>query len=70
MKTEAKWRSIITKAPAIISVLDSKGNVLFLNKSHPPKNASDMVGVSAHEFLAPDREQILHSALDLGFQSW
>ncbi len=67
VKTEAKWRSILTKAPAIISVLDSKGNVLFLNKSHPPKNASDMVGTSAHEFLAPDKKQVLQSALDQAF---
>jgi PAS domain S-box-containing protein len=67
VKTEAKWRSIITKAPAIISVLDSKGSILFLNKSHPPHNATDMVGTSAYEFLAPDQEQVLQSALDRAF---
>ncbi|MGD0081428.1 MAG: PAS domain S-box protein [Methanoregula sp.] len=66
-KTEAKWRSILTKAPATISVLDRKGNVLFLNKSHPPKKVSDMVGTTAHEFLAPDQEQVLQSVLDRAF---
>jgi PAS domain S-box-containing protein len=62
-RSEEKWRSIITRAPVIITVVDPKGKILFINKSHPPKKPSDLVGTSAGEYLAPDLENDLENAL-------
>ncbi len=66
-RTEEKWRSIITRAPVIISVVDRKGRLLFINKTHPPKKPADLVGTSAGKYLAPDREELLFNALDRVF---
>ena len=66
-RTEAKWRSIITRAPAIISILDRNANFLFINKVHPPLTVSSLIGTSAFRILAPDQEPALRSALDRVF---
>lgn len=62
-RTEKKWRSIITKAPVIISVLDQKGKFLFINKTHPPHKPTDLVGTFAGEYLTPGVEEVLENAL-------
>lgn len=66
-RTEEKWRSIITRAPVIISVVDRKGRFLFINKTHPPKKPADLVGTSAGFYLAPSHEELLRNALDRVF---
>jgi PAS domain S-box-containing protein len=67
IRTEAKWRSIITRAPVIISILDRNANFLFINKAHPPLTVSSLIGTSAFRILAPDQEPVLRSALDRVF---
>ena len=62
--TEAKWRSIITKAPVIISVLDRTGKILFINKSHPPTKPADLTGKRAVDYLAPGQEQVMMNAIN------
>lgn len=62
-KTEAKWRAIITRAPVIISVVDRKGEFLFINKTHPPKKPADLIGTSAGAYLAPGNETLLEHSL-------
>jgi PAS domain S-box-containing protein len=62
-KTEQKWRSIITRAPVIISVADRKGKLLFINKSRPPRKPSDLIGTSAFDYLAPGQENLMENAL-------
>ena len=62
-RNEEKWRSVITRAPVIISVLDREGKFLFINKSRPPKKPSDLIGSSAGEYLAPDQQVDLENAL-------
>jgi PAS domain S-box-containing protein len=63
VRNEAKWRSIITRAPVIISVLNKQGKFLFINKSRPPHKPSDLIGTSAWEYLAPDQKDDLENAL-------
>jgi PAS domain S-box-containing protein len=62
-RTEEKWRSIITRAPVIISVLDRQGKFLFINKARPPHKPHDLIGTSAGEYLAPDQQADLENAL-------
>lgn len=62
-RTEEKWRSIITRAPVIISVIDRRGSFLFINKTHPPKKPADLTGTSAAEYLAPGQGDIMDNAL-------
>ena len=62
-RTEQKWRTIITKAPVIISVIDSAGKFLFINKTHPPKKPAELIGTDASEFLAPGDLQSKKNAL-------
>jgi PAS domain S-box-containing protein len=64
---EAKWRSIITKAPAIITILDKSGSILFINKTHPPHTPASFIGTSAYDYLTPDQKPILQSALERVF---
>lgn len=68
-RTEEKWRSIITRAPVIISVLDRKGTFLFINKSHPPRKPTDLIGTDAGAYLAPGQEDLLKKALHRVFGS-
>lgn len=65
--TEAKWRSVITRAPAFISVLDRSGTVLFINKVHPPRTPASVIGTSAYDLLTPDMKPVLQAALDRVF---
>jgi PAS domain S-box-containing protein len=67
--TEEKWRSIITRAPVIISVLDRKGRFLFINKSHPPRKPADLIGTHAGEYLAPCQKIVFENALHRVFSS-
>jgi PAS domain S-box-containing protein len=68
-RTEEKWRSIITRAPVIISVVDRHGTFLFINKSHPPRKPADLVGTDAGSYLAPGQEHILINALHRVFST-
>jgi PAS domain S-box-containing protein len=68
-RTEEKWRSIITKAPVIISVIDRKGSFLFINKTHPPKKPADLVGTGAADYLAPGQGEVMENALHRVFSS-
>jgi PAS domain S-box-containing protein len=62
-RNEEKWRSIITRAPVIISVVDPKGKFLFINKSRPPGRPLDLVGTYAGDYLAPGLDTVLENAL-------
>jgi PAS domain S-box-containing protein len=62
-KTEAKWRSVITWAPAVIMVLDRNGTILFINKPHPPFSPSQTLGKNMYEYLTPDQRSVLRGAL-------
>ena len=66
-RTEAKWRAIITRAPAFISILDRQGRILYINKAHPPNTPSSLPGTPAYRILAPDQEAELLAALDRVF---
>ena len=68
-RTEEKWRSIITRAPVIISVVDHKGDLLFINKTHPPKNPADLTGTSAAEYLTPSDTTMLENVLHRVFST-
>jgi PAS domain S-box-containing protein len=62
-RTEKKWRTIITRAPVIISVVDQQGKFLFINKSRPPHKPADLIGTSAGDYLAPGQKTELEDAL-------
>jgi PAS domain S-box-containing protein len=62
-RTEEKWRSIITRAPVIITVVDQKGKILFINKSRPPRKPPDIEGTGAGDYLTPGNGSALDNAL-------
>lgn len=68
-RTEEKWRSIITKAPVTITVVDRRGKIMFLNKTHPPKKPSDLIGTSAFDCLAPKGKAVMENALHRVFST-
>jgi PAS domain S-box-containing protein len=62
-RTERKWRAIINRAPVIISVINQKGEFLFINKTHPPRKPAELVGTRAAAYLAPGAEDRIANAL-------
>jgi PAS domain S-box-containing protein len=68
-RTEEKWRSIITKAPVTISVLDRAGRILFINKARPPKKPADLLGTDAKAYFAPDDAKAIGDALHRVFST-
>lgn len=69
VRTEAKWRAIITKAPVIISVINRAGQILFINKSRPPHKPSSLTGKRAADYLAPAEADMMEQALQRVFAS-
>jgi PAS domain S-box-containing protein len=65
--TEAKWRSITTRAPVIITIMDKKGTILFINKAHSPHSPSHYIGTSVYDYVTPEQKPVLKSALERVF---
>ncbi|NMB79619.1 MAG: PAS domain S-box protein [Methanomicrobiales archaeon] len=68
-KNEEKWRSIITKAPVFITVLDREGTILFINKCRPygKPAVQGLTGTRAADYFTPGREHLLANALNRVF---
>ncbi|HTM23113.1 MAG TPA: ATP-binding protein [Kofleriaceae bacterium] len=54
---EEVFRNLLTSAPAVISVSDPDGIMLYINRTTPERELADVVGSSIYDYLPPsDRE--------------
>jgi PAS domain S-box-containing protein len=51
--SEARWRSLVENAPAVIAMLDAEGTLLFINHTPGGPIPDELIGRCIYDWLAP-----------------
>ena len=63
-ESEDKWRSFTNNTNDIIQILDSEGEILYMNKVYPPHNLEDVIGRSVLEFMDGESKKIAKKSIE------
>lgn len=66
--SEAKFQTYVENAPNIITIVDSKGSIKYLNKVEPGTTLSDYTGKNIFDVILPEHHKNVRGALDAAFQ--
>jgi diguanylate cyclase (GGDEF)-like protein/PAS domain S-box-containing protein len=61
--SEARWRSLVENAPAIIATLDQRGIVISVNRSHANEIPTFKVGSCLYDYFPPTEDEKLARAI-------
>ena len=68
-KSEAKFRSLIENSPDIITIINVKGRLLFINHTLPNHTLENIIGSSVYQYLPDSHHEIYRNTLTYVFQT-
>ncbi|MGD1844931.1 MAG: PAS domain S-box protein [Salibacteraceae bacterium] len=64
-KSEALYRGLVENIPDMLTELDSKGKILFVNRVRPGMALKDLIGQNWFDFIADSDKQLFQTALEV-----
>jgi len=68
IQSEARWRTLITSAPAFIATVGRNGVILFLNRTPDNRSPDELIGSNLYDLLPPDDAIKTQDALKAVFE--
>ncbi|GIK40070.1 MAG: hypothetical protein BroJett011_39030 [Chloroflexota bacterium] len=68
-ESEARWRSLVESAPAVIMTVDADGRVLTANRSVSGKDIAQIIGTSMYSYLHPKYQAQVREAVEAVFRT-
>lgn len=68
IQSEARWRSLVSSAPAYIATVGRKGTLLFLNRQPNGSPADALIGRSLYDLLPAEASEPTRQALQAVFE--
>jgi len=62
--SEEKWRSITENSPDHIMLLDTEGEILFINRTVPDLRQEEVIGRSVFDFTPPEFHQVARECFE------
>jgi len=69
MNSEEKWRTLVTNAPDIITIVDREAKVLFTNRSIPEYDYHKVLGTTIYDFISKDSLLISRDSIKRAFEN-
>ncbi len=57
--SEAKWRSITQSTPDQVMLLDTSGQILFINHAVPDLTVEQVIGTSVYDWVSPEQRPLM-----------
>ena len=67
-ESDARWRSLLENVPNLITIVNEKGVILYINRSLFGLPTTDMVGMSIFDFVHPDYHALLKKKIKYVFK--
>jgi diguanylate cyclase (GGDEF)-like protein/PAS domain S-box-containing protein len=68
IQSEARWRTLVTNAPAFIATVGRNGVILFLNRTPGDRSPEEMIGSNLYDLLPVEAATKTRSALQAVFE--
>ncbi|MCP4580495.1 MAG: PAS domain S-box protein [candidate division Zixibacteria bacterium] len=63
-ESEEKWQSLTDNTKDIIQILDTKGNILYMNRVYFPHEMKDVIGKSVLDFTLDEYKEVTQKSID------
>jgi PAS domain S-box-containing protein len=68
-ESEARWRSLVDNAPAVITTVDADGRILTTNRAVSDRDITQVVGTSLYDYLLPEDQGRVRRAVEAVFRT-
>ncbi|MCJ7523406.1 MAG: PAS domain S-box protein, partial [Dehalococcoidia bacterium] len=68
-KSQEKWQALVENTSEAVSIVDSKGSILFVNHVSSWHTVEETIGTSIYDYLTPSDQNVVRKALKSVFKS-
>lgn len=69
VESDKKWHSLLQDAPSIVTIVDRKGRVQYINRAFSCIGVEDAIGSSHYDFAPPKYHKAMKEAIKYVFET-